>query len=79
MQLKLKKKTNKIMPNQIQIPCPQCQTQIPIETKQLIMGVKFNCPNSNCDASIGLAEESKPIVSETLEKLDSIKNHITHK
>ena len=53
------------------IPCPVCSTKIPFDTKQLLMGVKFVCPN--CQAAIGLAEERKPIVKETLEKFEAIK------
>ena len=61
------------------IPCPVCQTPIPFDTKQLLSGVSFTCPNSSCDAAISLSQESKPIVSDTIEKLESLKDHITHK
>lgn len=53
------------------IPCPVCNTKIPFDTKQLLLGIKFECPN--CKAAIGLAEESKPIVKETIEKFEEIK------
>ncbi len=53
------------------IPCPVCQTKIPFDTKQLLLGVQFVC--SNCQASIGLADESKPIVKETMEKFEAVK------
>jgi hypothetical protein len=35
------------------------------------MGVQFIC--SNCNAAIGLADESKSIVKETLEKFEELK------
>lgn len=53
------------------IPCPVCQNKIPFDTKQLLLGVKFVC--SNCQAAIGLAEESKPIVQETMNKFESLR------
>ncbi len=57
------------------IVCPACgQAKIPFETRQLLMGVKFSCPN--CFASIGLTPESAPIVQETMQKLDSLKGQI---
>ncbi len=53
------------------IPCPVCQTKTPFDTKQLLMGVKFTCPK--CQAAIGLSDESKPIVQETMTKFEEIK------
>jgi|TARA_R110000796_G_scaffold252645_2_gene390159 transcription initiation factor IIE alpha subunit len=53
------------------IPCPVCKTKIPFDTKQLLLGVQFVCPN--CQAAIGLAEESKPLVEETMKKFEEIK------
>jgi transcription initiation factor IIE alpha subunit len=57
------------------IPCPTCNTKIPFDTRQLLMGVKFVCPN--CQSAIGLANESKPIVQETMEKFDKLKGKIS--
>jgi hypothetical protein len=59
------------------IPCPICGTKIPFDTNQLIMGVQFSCPNTECDASIGLAGESKEIVKETMEKFETFKGKIS--
>lgn len=59
------------------ISCPICGTKIPFDTNQLIMGVQFSCPNSGCDASIGLAGESKEIVKETMEKFETFKGSIS--
>ncbi len=58
------------------IPCPVCNTKIPFDTKQLLLGVKFVC--SNCQAAIGLADESKPIVQETIEKFEEIKGKFSN-
>lgn len=57
------------------IPCPICNTKIPFDTKQLMMGIRFGCPN--CDASIGLAEESKELVEQTMEKFEAVKGRIS--
>jgi transcription initiation factor IIE alpha subunit len=56
------------------IPCPVCQTKIPFDTRQLLMGVQFACPN--CNASIGLASESHQLVQETMEKFEDMKNKV---
>lgn len=56
------------------IPCPLCKTQIAIDAQALLTGQKFNCPNTNCDASIGLAHESKDTVRDTMEKFEDLKN-----
>ncbi len=55
------------------IPCPVCTTKIPFDATQLMQGVKFKCPNEQCDASIGLSMESKPLVESAMEKLNEIK------
>jgi transcription initiation factor IIE alpha subunit len=57
------------------IPCPECKTQIPFDTRQLLMGAQFACPN--CNIRISLADESKPIVEKTMEKFDELKRKIT--
>jgi len=56
------------------IPCPVCSTKIPFEVKMLLSGMKFGCPHPECDASIGLSQESAPLVAQTLEKLETLKN-----
>ena len=61
------------MVNQEQsIPCPTCQNKIPFDAQQLLMGARFVC--TNCGGAIGLAEESKPLVSETMQKFDELKS-----
>lgn len=52
--------------------CPVCQTKITFDAKQLLAGRQFNCPNSGCKAVIGLNKKSKPVVTPTLEKLNSV-------
>lgn len=54
-----------------QIPCPVCSTKIPFDTRQLLMGVEFKCPN--CESSIGLCQESRPLVETAMQKLSEIK------
>lgn len=61
------------------IPCPVCGTRIPFEIKSLLLGISFTCPNAECNSSIGLAPESKPIVEQTMEKLESLKKSSKHK
>ncbi len=58
------------------IPCPVCNTKIPFDPTQLMQGVKFQCPNQQCDASIGLAMESKPIVEEAMDKFKEMKGTV---
>lgn len=53
------------------INCPDCGTAIPINTKQLLMGYKFSCPN--CTVSVGLANDSKAIVEQTVQKMEQFK------
>lgn len=59
------------------IPCPVCQTKIPFDTKQLLLGIQFTCPN--CNASIGLSDESKPLVQDTMEKFEEVKGQFPQK
>jgi transcription initiation factor IIE alpha subunit len=54
------------------IPCPTCSTKIPFDTRQLLLGIQFVCPN--CQSAIGLAIESKAIVQETMEKFEAVKS-----
>jgi hypothetical protein len=61
------------------IACPVCSTKIPFDANQLMIGVKFQCPNQQCDASIGLAMESKPVVEEALEKFNEMKGKVEKK
>ncbi len=64
------------MINNQNISCPACQNSIPFSVDQLLMGVHFACSNPDCNASISLAMESKPIVQETMEKFKEINTEI---
>ena len=57
----------------LKIPCPQCSNPIEIETQLLLSGAQFNC--TQCQASIGLAEESKPVVEASYNALEELKNN----
>ena len=59
------------------IPCPQCQSKISFDVQQLLQGSQFKCPA--CNASIGLSKESQPIVQESLEKFDKLKQDLGNK
>lgn len=62
------------MSNLLSIPCPDCKTPIQFSTYSMLSGMKFNCPN--CQLSIGLASESKPMVQSTMEKFEKLKEEI---
>lgn len=49
------------------INCPDCGTTILINTKQLLLGHKYSC--HNCNISIGLSQDSREIVEDTIKKL----------
>ena len=53
------------------IPCPVCNSTIPFDVNQLLMGVQFTCPN--CHAAVGLASESKPVVEKTMQKIEDLR------
>lgn len=61
----------------ISIPCPNCQTPIPVDNRQLVLGVQFTC--SKCQSVIGLSQESNSIVKNTMEKFEHLKNNIREK
>lgn len=56
------------------LPCPTCQTPIPFDSQELLKGTQFTCPN--CQAVIGLAQESRPVVQEVMQKFDELKSNI---
>lgn len=56
------------------IPCPTCQTKIPFDAHQLLMGAQFACPG--CHAVIGLPKESRPLVHETIQKFEKLKQEM---
>jgi len=56
------------------IPCPVCKTPIHFDTYQLLSGTQFKC--TNCDSSIGLSAESRPLVEETMKKFEDMKHKL---
>lgn len=58
--------------NNTKINCPECNEQIIINTKQLLLGVKFSC--FNCHLVVGLSNESRPIVSDAMNHFSKIKS-----
>jgi len=59
------------------IPCPTCGTKIPFDPQQLLMGAQFGCPG--CGAVIGLPKESRPLVQETMNKFEKLKEEMGKK
>jgi transcription initiation factor IIE alpha subunit len=55
------------------MPCPACNSTILFDTQQLLAGVEFGCPD--CHASIGLAPQSKKVVAEAMQKLETLKEN----
>lgn len=53
------------------IPCPVCKAAIPFDTRQLIQGVQFSCPN--CGVAVGLATESTDVVKQALDRFDELR------
>ena len=58
------------------IACPVCSTKIPFDAMELMKGVQFKCPNSQCDASVGIAQESRPLVGKALDKFAELKGKV---
>lgn len=58
------------------IPCPVCSSKIPFNVQQLLLGVAFPCSNVACDAVVALAPESKPMVQEAVQQLESLKKNM---
>ncbi len=56
------------------IPCPVCQTKIPISVHALLQGVSFTCPT--CFAAIGIAKEAVPQVKNAVEKFEELKKNM---
>lgn len=54
------------------IKCPDCNSEIHINTYQLLMGTSFTC--GNCQLMVGLAGESKTAVSKALTELENVKS-----
>lgn len=46
---------------------------IPIDTRLLIEGMQFQCPNPKCRAEIALSQPSAGITEETMKKFEQLK------
>ncbi|MEZ4874276.1 MAG: hypothetical protein R2793_02165 [Flavobacteriaceae bacterium] len=57
------------------IPCPDCKMPIPFDTKKMLMGTAFSCPN--CHAVIELSKESNNEVNSTLEKFERLRRDLS--
>jgi len=55
------------------LPCPNCNTNIPFDPKQLLMGVQYSCPN--CDTKIALSQEPGQTAQDTLNKFEKLKEN----
>lgn len=59
----------------INIPCPVCQTQIPADSKLLLTGMQFSCPN--CSAAIGLSAKSAPVVENAMTEFEELRKEVS--
>jgi len=59
------------MTNNQKINCPNCQSEIIFDTYALLQGVRFTC--ANCQAQIGLCNESKGVVGDAMNKFEQMK------
>ena len=64
------------MSNVQTLPCPMpdCGADIPFNPYELLKGTQFVCPG--CQASIGLAPESRGLVRESMEKFEALKEEL---
>lgn len=58
---------------QTTINCPDCNSEILIDSMLLLSGSSFKCPNENCDTSIALASEDIPKVSKAFAGFEQLK------
>ena len=61
----------------IQCPTSGCNGTIVIDTYMLLNGATFSCPQ--CKVTIGLAAESRNVVSDTMDKFEDLKRNIQPK
>lgn len=58
------------------ISCPVCATKIHFDVMELMKGIQFKCPNIECDAAVGIAQESKNLVGNALDKFAELKGKV---
>ena len=55
------------------IPCPDCGSNIHIDSTLLLAGQSFKCTNPNCTVSIAIQPQEVPTVSEAIDKFQELK------
>ncbi len=55
------------------LPCPVCQSQIPIDLRLLAQGAVFPCPNGACRATLGIDSGSRGAFSTALGNYERMK------
>jgi len=54
------------------LPCPVCQSQIPIDLHLLAKGASLVCPNSACGAMVGVASNSLATLSTAVTRYQNL-------
>ncbi len=54
------------------LPCPLCQSQIPIDLRLLAQGASFQCPNASCRATIGVDRSNLGTFAGALKKYENM-------
>jgi hypothetical protein len=54
------------------LPCPICQSEIPLNLQLLARGASLRCPNATCGAAIGIASQSLAQFSDALGKFERL-------
>ncbi|HPF10565.1 MAG TPA: hypothetical protein PLP62_03885 [Flavobacteriaceae bacterium] len=54
------------------IPCPECNTPIPIDLKTLMEKGSATCPH--CQLTLQVNNNSKGLIQETFQKFEDLKN-----
>ena len=55
------------------IPCPDCGSNIHIDSTLLLAGQSFKCTNEACTTSIALQPQEVAVVSEAIDKFETLK------
>ncbi len=58
---------------QTKVPCPDCGTEIPIDSHLLLSGSSFKCPNEHCGVAISLDESSVSEVQSAFNRFEDLK------
>ena len=55
------------------VPCPDCGSDIHIDSNLLLSGSSFKCSNQHCGVAISLDESSLGEVKDAFEKFEELK------